>query len=71
MQSLCRFMALVFLAAATAPANVDPRYPPAPAPPERPVLPNTPPPAMQKYPPSWYYNPYTQGIAPLPQGGGS
>src|SRR3954447_27013463 len=40
-----------------------PRYTPAPAPPERSALPNNgPPPITQKYPPSWYYNPYTQGM---------
>jgi hypothetical protein len=33
-------------------------------------LPISPPPAVPSYPPSWYYNPYTQGIVPLPQRGG-
>ena len=71
MRALSQLAALAFLAGTTVPGNVDPRYTPAPAPSERSALPNDgPPPITQKYPPSWYYNPYTQGIVPLPQRSG-
>jgi hypothetical protein len=70
MQSLCRWAALAFLVGTTAPGNVDPQYTPPPPPPQRAALPNSgPPPVTQKYPPSWYYNPYTQGVVRLPQSG--
>jgi hypothetical protein len=68
---LSQLLALVFLAGAVVPGNIDPRYTATPVSPERPAIPNDrPPPITQKYPPSWYYNPYTQGIVSLPQRGG-
>jgi len=71
MRALSQLAALAFLVGTTAPGNVDPRYTPAPSLPERAALPNNrPPPITQEYPPSWYYNPYTQGIVPLPQRSG-
>jgi len=71
---LDQLAALAFVVGTMAAGNVDPPYIPAPSPlpPERPALPSSnPPPITQKYPPSWYYNPYTQGIVRLPQGGGN
>jgi hypothetical protein len=55
--------------------NADLRYVPTPGLPNKTAIPgNAPPayapPAARQYPPSWYYNPYTQGIVLLPQGGG-
>jgi len=68
-------LALAFLAVAAVAEN-----PPLPQPPygQAPFyvpnwsgLPRNRPPAPPLHPPEWYYNPYTQGIVPLPQRGGN
>jgi len=51
---------------------IDPRaeaqYPPAPSADPSPTAPALP--RAFTYPPSWYYNPYTQGYSACPQGEG-
>ena len=57
-------LSALFLLAAI-PANAEVQYysPQAPQPPAK-----APPAARPKYPPSWYYDPYTNGSTVCPQG---
>jgi hypothetical protein len=70
MRAFSQLVVLAFLVAAAVGANADPRYSPSPALPNKAGVPSNAPPAMPPHPPSWYYNPYTQGVVALPQRGG-
>ena len=58
----------LLLQAAVTTANPPPPYPPANPPSQ--AGPPVAQPALRSYPPSWSYDPYTQGITRLPQSDG-
>jgi len=66
-------MVLALWVQAAVAADADKPYVPTPGLPSNAAIPGNvppayaPPPGVPQYPPSWYYNPYTQGIVPLPQ----
>ena len=70
MRAHSQLTVLAFLLEMVIAANADPRPGPPPALPGGVSVPTIPLPAVRPYPPSWYYNPYTQGIVALPQRGG-
>ena len=70
MRAFRQLTVLAFLVEAAITANADPYYSPSLHSPNKASLPSNAPPAVPPHPPSWYYNPYTQGIVPLPQRGG-
>ena len=81
MWAFSQLIVLAFLAQAAVAANdADRRYAPALGLSDKGAMPGEVPPtysppihalpAVLQYPPSWHYNPYTQGVVPLPQGGG-
>jgi hypothetical protein len=69
MNTACRTLLAAFLIAVTTASGANAQYgsPVVPAPTSPPV--NPVPAARMKYPPSWYYDPYTNGSSACPQGG--
>ena len=63
-------LSLAFLAGAAIAANADPQYR-QPLDPQLPVPPpaNAAPAGRAPHPASWYYDPYTNGSTPCPEGG--
>jgi hypothetical protein len=69
MSTACRSLFTAFLIAVTTASSADAQYgssvaPTPTSPPANPL-----PAARTKYPPSWYYDPYTDGSSACPQGG--